>query len=34
MKNVEKSVQIAKDAVSMDIKDGESWCNIPLKKTS
>ena len=30
-KNVAKSVELAKEAVAQDIKDGESWCKLELK---
>jgi len=26
VENVNQSVQLAKEAVSLDLKDGESWC--------
>ena len=28
VENINQSVQLAKEAVGYDLKDGESWCNI------
>ena len=27
VENVKQSVQLAKEAVAVDLKDGDSWCN-------
>lgn len=27
---VEESIQHAKEAISLDVKDGNSWCKIPM----